>query len=132
MTVFFRTRLGKTWGSDFKKDFDKGVFLWNTFVTYTYIFFIISSIIFAGSCFFAVLLVLHFSWRWCKFIFIQRIFSQNRKLLHDLQLLSSVACCIGFLLEIALLGKGHSNFSTIITFKIMTNLKKTVIVLIIS
>ena len=34
-----------------KKDSGKGAFLWNMFVTYTYIFFIISNKIFASACF---------------------------------------------------------------------------------
>ena len=43
---------------------------------------------------FAVLLILHFSWKRCKFIFYPTYFYLNRKLLNDLQLLSSAACFI--------------------------------------
>ena len=35
----------------FKKDSGKDAFLWNTFFTYTHIFFIISNIVFASACF---------------------------------------------------------------------------------
>ena len=56
----------------FKKDYGKHVFLWNTFFTYTHIFFI-SNIIFASACFLQYYLFYNFLENDANLFFIQRI-----------------------------------------------------------